>query len=90
MKKMKVTKTLYTNKITYAVVGVDPNTKEAHMEQNVLTVYSNNPIIREVDAQKILRSTNAKAVLIDVESRAQTYAMDAARFVELAEVVSHE
>lgn len=85
MKKMKVTKTLFTNKITYAFISVDdghPVTKQAE-----LTVYSGEAVSEE-KAQKILRSHVSGAVYLGVEATSATYAVAADKFIAVAEVVN--
>lgn len=85
MKKMKVTKTLYTNVIKYAYISVDdgrPITKEA-----TLTVYSGEAVGEE-KARKILKGECSTAVFVGVSSVSATYALDAGKFIDSAEVVN--
>lgn len=85
MKKMKVTKTLFTNKITYAFISVDDGHPVTKQEE--LALFSGEPISEE-KAKKILRSHNSTAVFIGLVSTSATYAVAADKFIAVAEVVN--
>lgn len=85
MKKMKVTKTLYTNKIKYAYISVEdsaPVTREGE-----LTVYSGEAVGEE-KAKKILKGFDTRAVYLGVEATSATYSVDAYTFIDVAEVIN--
>lgn len=85
MKKMKVTKTLFTNKIDYAFITVDDGHPVTKQEE--LVVFSGEALGEE-KAKKILKTHNSTALFVGVVSTSATYAVAADKFIAVAEVVN--